>query len=156
LTGNHGTQTSEQSSTPVALEMSFESHSVRVTDSTVNVVHGHQYNITATSTTCVFLFLLRRSYEIDSLLIGEHRQRIHQWLSAPDPSSNHNTARAKHQPTTGAWLINGREFAEWKRSPSSFLWLHGGCEFRHQAMWVYLSISCNSGMWQNHPMVSDI
>ena len=55
----------------------------------------------------------------------ERRQKIYRWLSSPDPSSNHNAARKKQQQTTGAWFIEGYQFADWKVTSSSFLWLHG-------------------------------
>ncbi|KAH6667724.1 hypothetical protein B0J14DRAFT_170784 [Halenospora varia] len=56
-------------------------------------------------------------------------REVQQWLSSPDPSSNHNAACKKRQPTTGAWFIGSVEFEEWKTCPNSFLWLHGipGC-----------------------------
>jgi hypothetical protein len=56
---------------------------------------------------------------------NEHWQNIHQWLSPPDPSSNHNTACSKRQLTTGAWFLESEEFGKWKLGSNSFLWLHG-------------------------------
>src|SRR6266487_5624818 len=47
------------------------------------------------------------------------------WLSSPDPSTNHNSAYQKRQPTTGVWFTESQHFDEWKDSPNSFLWLHG-------------------------------
>jgi hypothetical protein len=60
-----------------------------------------------------------------TFLADERRQKIHTWLSAPDPFLNHNAARKKQQPTTGTWFVNGEHLAEWKVGPNSFLWLHG-------------------------------
>ena len=56
-------------------------------------------------------------------------QRIVTWLAAPDPSSNYNSAREKHHPDTGLWLLDSRPYLEWKDQPASLLWLHGkaGC-----------------------------
>lgn len=51
--------------------------------------------------------------------------KIFRWLSSPDPSSNHNSAREKQQPTTGAWFLDSTQFAEWNTTSNSFLWLHG-------------------------------
>jgi hypothetical protein len=56
---------------------------------------------------------------------NSRREKIHQWLSPPDPSSSHKAACKRRQPTTGAWFVEGRQFEEWKISPNSFLWLHG-------------------------------
>lgn len=55
--------------------------------------------------------------------------RLGSWLSAPDPSSNHNEACAKRQATTGDWFIQSSNFAKWKEDRNSLLWLHGipGC-----------------------------
>jgi nucleoside phosphorylase len=59
----------------------------------------------------------------------EKQSRIFEWLSAPDPSTNHTKALNKHHGGTGLWFIQGDTFNEWKRLPGSFLWLHGisGC-----------------------------
>jgi len=54
------------------------------------------------------------------------RQKLVTWLSSIDPSTYYNSARAKHEPTTGDWLIvNNKEFRAWENSPDSFLWLNG-------------------------------
>ena len=60
-----------------------------------------------------------------TFLADDRRRKIRQWLSPPDPSSNHNAACKKRQPTTGAWFFESLQFEEWKSSPNSFLWLHG-------------------------------
>ena len=56
-------------------------------------------------------------------------QKLQQWLAAPEPSSNHNAAMKKRQPSTGEWFTGSKEFIQWKIASSSFLWLHGipGC-----------------------------
>jgi hypothetical protein len=59
------------------------------------------------------------------IIADELQQKIHRWLSAPDPSSNHNDACRKRQATTGEWFINGEEFKLWKSGLNSFIWLHG-------------------------------
>jgi hypothetical protein len=66
-----------------------------------------------------------RMIELQIRQRNERRQKIHRWLSSLDPSSNHNHAYKKRQPTTGAWFVGGDQFAEWKFSSNSFLWLHG-------------------------------
>jgi nucleoside phosphorylase len=59
----------------------------------------------------------------------ERLRRIFEWLSPPDPSTNHTKALETRHLGTGLWFIHGDVFKEWKRRPSSFLWLHGmaGC-----------------------------
>jgi hypothetical protein len=65
-----------------------------------------------------------RSTRIDDL-----RETIYRWLSAPDPSVNHNEACNRRHTDTGTWFVSSQTFDNWKRYPNSFLWLHGipGC-----------------------------
>ncbi|KAI9838432.1 MAG: hypothetical protein M1837_002487 [Sclerophora amabilis] len=60
---------------------------------------------------------------------NEDFQSFLEWLCHVDVSARHNEARRKHEPTTGAWLLEDLDYASWKRSPHSILWLHGipGC-----------------------------
>ncbi|THH13086.1 hypothetical protein EW146_g7087 [Bondarzewia mesenterica] len=53
------------------------------------------------------------------------RDKIYEWLSAPDPSVNYNEAREKFTLETGKWFIDGRQFADWKEKAGSFLWIYG-------------------------------
>jgi hypothetical protein len=62
--------------------------------------------------------------------MAEQRWReITQWLSPPDPFSNHNAAVDKRRRDTGQWLVDSAQYAAWRESEDSFLWLHGppGC-----------------------------
>jgi ABC-type dipeptide/oligopeptide/nickel transport system ATPase subunit len=63
------------------------------------------------------------------LQMQEKTNRIVKWLSASDPSTNHNKALGQHHDGTGLWFIHWDIFKEWKKQTSSFLWLHGisGC-----------------------------
>lgn len=58
-------------------------------------------------------------------LKDRQQEKIFDWLSSPDPSSNHNSAREKQQSTTGAWFLDSTQFAEWRTTSDSVLWLHG-------------------------------
>ncbi|KAJ8108074.1 hypothetical protein ONZ43_g6538 [Nemania bipapillata] len=73
--------------------------------------------------------LAELSESLNSARIDEHREKIHQWLAAPDPSSNHVDALGKRRATTGSWFVGSSKFDDWKTSPNSFLWLSGipGC-----------------------------
>ncbi|KIX08660.1 uncharacterized protein Z518_03317 [Rhinocladiella mackenziei CBS 650.93] len=55
--------------------------------------------------------------------------KLSQWLCIPDPSTNYHAALQKRHPKTGQWLLNGQQFADWKNSTTSLMWLHGsaGC-----------------------------
>lgn len=56
-------------------------------------------------------------------------ERLSNWLSAPNPSSNLNAARTERQQETGIWLLESPIFRSWIQAPHSLLWLHGkpGC-----------------------------
>jgi hypothetical protein len=66
--------------------------------------------------------------EIREAQENTNRQRIVKWLSegVPNPSKEHNAARAKHEDTTGSWLLESKALGDWIRTENSFLWLNGG------------------------------
>jgi hypothetical protein len=63
------------------------------------------------------------------LLEGDQLERdVRNWLSPPDPSTNHNIAREAHQTGTAAWFFKRDVFPEWKER-GSLLWIHGKRKF---------------------------
>ncbi len=60
---------------------------------------------------------------------AERYQRIVAWLSPSDPWINHASARQRHEPETGQWLLQSEQYLAWKAGTTSQLWLHGkvGC-----------------------------
>ncbi|KAH9975096.1 hypothetical protein BGW80DRAFT_1444660 [Lactifluus volemus] len=58
---------------------------------------------------------------INALL--DRKTSIQSWLSPPDPSKNHITARQHYHEGTSTWFVQG-VFEEW-RSTGSLLWVHG-------------------------------
>jgi hypothetical protein len=53
-------------------------------------------------------------------------RNIQEWLSPPNPWTNHSIVRESRHSGTGRWLIQGDTYAEWKSSgPSSLLWING-------------------------------
>ncbi|KAI0268979.1 ankyrin repeat-containing domain protein [Russula aff. rugulosa BPL654] len=52
------------------------------------------------------------------------RQDLHNWLSPPDSSTNHNIACNAHHDGTATWFFKGSMFEEWRSTPS-LLWIHG-------------------------------
>ncbi|PIB00559.1 Vegetative incompatibility protein HET-E-1 [Cercospora beticola] len=56
-------------------------------------------------------------------------QSIVDWLSPPDPWTNHNSARQLQDPGSGDWLLNSDPYENWKTASDRILWLHGkaGC-----------------------------
>lgn len=51
------------------------------------------------------------------------------WLSPPDPWTNHNAALQRHEPNTGDWLLQSDQYQRWKLADLRHLWLYGkaGC-----------------------------
>ncbi|KAK4889578.1 hypothetical protein LTR27_011656 [Elasticomyces elasticus] len=60
---------------------------------------------------------------------AEHYRSIADWLTPPDPWANHDSARQRHEPETGAWLLEHNNYLAWKSGSCRLLWLHGkaGC-----------------------------
>lgn len=52
--------------------------------------------------------------------------KIVDWLSPPDPQTNHDTARRHHEAETGKWLLHSDAYVRWKSGASKHLWFHGG------------------------------
>ena len=54
---------------------------------------------------------------------ANEREKFQNWLSPPDPSTNHNIARKVHHKGTTSWFFQGSIFKQWNSSP--LLWVHG-------------------------------
>jgi len=56
-------------------------------------------------------------------------RRITAWLSPPDPGTNHASARERHEPETGKWLLQSDQYSAWKAGNIKCMWLYGkpGC-----------------------------
>ena len=61
---------------------------------------------------------------LDIVAGSQLRACVWEWLSPPDPSTNHNIACGAHHKGTAAWFFQGSVFTEWK-SAGSLLWIHG-------------------------------
>ena len=69
--------------------------------------------------------LINADYGALPILSGNQlRERIHKWLSPPDPSTNHNIACGTHYKKTATWFFEGGIFQGWK-SAGPLLWIHG-------------------------------
>lgn len=68
-------------------------------------------------------------HTIDRFYTKEESKEIMRWLDPPSPVYSHLDASTKHSQETGCWLLNSPEFAAWKKSPTSVLWIQGnaGC-----------------------------
>jgi Cdc6-like AAA superfamily ATPase len=56
-------------------------------------------------------------------------RKIVDWLSPPDPWTNHESACRRHEPDTGQWLLKSEQYCRWKAGLRRHLWMHGkaGC-----------------------------
>ncbi|KAH9979208.1 hypothetical protein BJV77DRAFT_1154339, partial [Russula vinacea] len=61
--------------------------------------------------------------KVTVLFDTNEREKLKNWLSPPDPSTNHNIARKIHHKGTTSWFFQGSIFKQWKSSP--LLWVHG-------------------------------
>jgi hypothetical protein len=81
------------------------------------------------------------------------KEKMHKWLSPPDPSKNQNIARKSHHKGTASWFFQGSIFEEWKQS-SSLLWIHGKrTSLFFSATQHSTNSSVHSGVWQERPVV---
>ena len=64
-----------------------------------------------------------------SELTAGHLDKVMQWLSAPDPSTQLQRARELYQSGTNQWLLSSEVYLSWKTGQMSFLFVHGmpGC-----------------------------
>lgn len=74
----------------------------------------------------------RTADDVGSLITEQQANKLKSildWLSPPDPWKNHNSARRRFEPETGAWLLQSGQYKEWKEGHIPMLWLHGkaGC-----------------------------
>ncbi|KAL8845679.1 MAG: hypothetical protein Q9221_009164 [Calogaya cf. arnoldii] len=60
--------------------------------------------------------------------LEEEKRLIQGWLSAPDPSINHNRAQQSHHDGTGSWFLRSDQLERWKQQ-RLLTWLYGipGC-----------------------------
>ena len=87
------------------------------------------------------------------LLVDQLRDKIHAWLSPPDPSTNHTTACGTHHKKTAAWFFQGRIYQEWK-ADGSLIWVHGKRSSRSTSYLIPLTVSCNrSRIWKKCSLV---
>ena len=52
-------------------------------------------------------------------------EKIRDWLSAPDPSTNREEALSQSLKGTGSWFIQSDRYTIWRLIPGQFFWLHG-------------------------------
>jgi hypothetical protein len=75
------------------------------------------------------------------------RETIHNWLSPPNPSTNHNIACGTHHKKAATWFFRGGIYQEWK-SAGSLLWIHGKRLSRRFSNMIPYTTSCFSWLGQ--------
>ena len=60
----------------------------------------------------------------DLFVGGQVKESLRNWVTPPDPSTNHNVACGTQHGGTAQWFFRGGYFLEWK-STGSLLWIHG-------------------------------
>lgn len=60
-----------------------------------------------------------------SMKTDQRNREIINWLKLGDPSTNHNAARTKHEPSTGNWFLQSDAYIRWMQRKIGSLWLHG-------------------------------
>jgi len=63
--------------------------------------------------------------QFQDMSLDERKREILHWLSPVDPSVSHEAAMRKRQLGTNDWFLSCKEFEEWQRAETSFLWLSG-------------------------------
>ncbi|KAH9957511.1 hypothetical protein BC827DRAFT_1385527, partial [Russula dissimulans] len=61
--------------------------------------------------------------EINKRTRDELQEKVRRWLSPPDPSINHNSARKVHREGSAEWFLHGNTFPQWKTTIGSLLWI---------------------------------
>ncbi|KAH8598562.1 hypothetical protein B0O99DRAFT_567007, partial [Bisporella sp. PMI_857] len=66
---------------------------------------------------------------LHKLRLNNQQQRVIEWLSPPDPSTNYARALGQRHKGSGKWFLQSAELLEWRTVSNSFLWLYGilGC-----------------------------
>ncbi|KAK1990312.1 hypothetical protein LX36DRAFT_686090 [Colletotrichum falcatum] len=77
------------------------------------------------SLACIGATTVEIKTRIDTLSSNSHVQKIRQWLSPPDTSTNYNRARETRHEGTGLWFLKSAAFQEWEHGSRKHLWLHG-------------------------------
>lgn len=55
----------------------------------------------------------------------EEREKVLNWLRCADPTVKHLASRRLHQPGSNRWVLDLKEFNEWRDNASQTLWMHG-------------------------------
>ena len=87
------------------------------------LIQGH---VSETTVDNVVAELEHSDLKSASCIISENQlwENIHEWLSPPDPSTNHNIPCETDHKKTATWFFDGNIYQEWK-SKGLLIWIHG-------------------------------
>ncbi|EWZ85457.1 hypothetical protein FOWG_11956 [Fusarium oxysporum f. sp. lycopersici MN25] len=98
------------------------------------------------------------SEEIRSILTGEQRHRVYNWLTSTDPSPIHNRSRKLYEHGTGSWMLRSQYWTDWLASSVRCLWVHGipGSGKTILASWLIENVQdyCKRVSTENSPCTS--
>ncbi|EWZ30319.1 uncharacterized protein FOBCDRAFT_148607 [Fusarium oxysporum Fo47] len=98
------------------------------------------------------------SEEIRSILTGEQRHRVYDWLTSTDPSPIHNRSRKLYEHGTGSWMLRSQHWTDWLASSVRCLWVHGipGSGKTILASWLIENVQdhCERVSTENSPCTS--
>ncbi|KAF8257289.1 hypothetical protein EI94DRAFT_1334322 [Lactarius quietus] len=77
---------------------------------------------------------------LDDVKWCQLRESLRNWVTPPDPSTNHNVACDIHHGGTAEWFFQGSIFAEWK-SDGSLLWVYGKPGSGKSILWFVIESS---------------
>ena len=74
------------------------------------------------------------------------KNRMFEWLDAPDPSNLCTTASEKHLPGSGSWFLSSTEYDEWKKNADVPLVIWGARKFSLGSAYAPTDMRY-SGLW---------
>ena len=94
----------------------------------VDLLHRYQTSFHAVLAADHFKFNVEtwtESTKVTNDDVQEELRALVPWFSPANPTSNHVTAREKHESMTGRWLLDSNTFSEWNIVGKSSMWIYG-------------------------------
>jgi DNA replication protein DnaC len=94
----------------------------------VAVIHRYQASFHAVLSADHFKLNVETLAEINKSTTEDAQENLRTlvaWISPANPTSNHVTAREKHESMTGRWLLDSKTFAQWSTARQSSMWIYG-------------------------------
>ena len=94
----------------------------------VDLLHRYQASFHAVLSADHFKFSVETLTEIKKNTNEDAQEDLRTflaWFSPATPTSNHVTARERHESMTGHWLLDSKIFGEWSIAVKSSMWIYG-------------------------------